>query len=108
MQRGEVWTVAGGRGFAGKPRPAVIVQDNLFAGLNSIAVCLLTSETTETFAVRPLVEPTGNNGLRAPSQVMIDKITAVSRAKLGARLGRLSDQDMLRINRALVVFLGLG
>ncbi len=108
MRRGDLWTVSGGNDYAGKPRPVVIVQDDLFGNLNSVAVCLLTTDIAGTVAVRPRVEPTAANGLRAASQVMIDKITAVSRTKLGSRIGRLNDQDVLRINRALIVFLGLG
>ncbi len=108
MKRGEIWTVSGGNDFAGKPRPALIVQDNLFGGLNSIAICLFTSDTTETLAVRPRVEPSQSNGLRTASQVMVDKITAVSKAKLGSRIGVLSLAEMIQVNRALIIFLGLG
>lgn len=108
MQRGSVWTVAGGGAYAGKPRPVVLVQDEMFAELGSITFCPLTSETMDVGAVRPLISPDTANGLRAPSQVMIDKITTVPKERLGTRIGRLSDQDMVRVNRALVLFLGIG
>lgn len=108
MQRGSVWTVAGGGAYAGKPRPVVIVQDALFSDLGSVTFCPLTSETGDVGAIRPLIGPDAANGLRAPSQVMVDKITTVPKDRLGGRIGRLSDQDMIRVNRALVLFLGIG
>ncbi len=92
----------------GKPRPAVIVQDNAFDNLRSITVCPLTSELMDVEAVRPRIEPSLSNGLKAISQVMTDKIVTVPRGRLGAQIGTLSDQDMVRVNRALVVFLGIG
>ncbi len=107
MKRGEIWTVSGGQDYAGKPRPVVIVQDNLFGNLNSVAVWPLTSQLEETLAVRPQIAPSDANGLKSASQIMIDKITAVPKSKLGAHIGELNDQDMLRLNRALMVFLGL-
>jgi mRNA interferase MazF len=107
MRRGEIWTIAGGPGYAGKPRPAVIVQDDLFRDLNSVTVCLLSSDLAETPAVRPLIEASEANGLRAPSQIMVDKITTTLKDRLGSRIGHLSDQDLLRLNRAITVFLGL-
>src|SRR5262245_53257887 len=107
MDRGELWTVAGGGAFTTNTRPAVLVPDSLAHALNSVAICLLTSITTDTLAVRPRIEPNKLNGLRAPSQVMIDKIAAVPRAKLSTRIGKLTDADMLQVNRALIVFLGL-
>jgi mRNA interferase MazF len=38
---------------------------------------------------------------------MVDKITTVPRSKLDERIGRLADQDMVRLGRAVVVFFGL-
>jgi len=107
MRRGEIWTVAVGPGYAGKPRPAIIVQDDLFHHLNSVTVCLFTSETAATEAVRPRIAASEMNGLQVASQIMVDKITTTPKERLGMRIGRLSDQDMLRLNRAILVFLGL-
>jgi mRNA interferase MazF len=107
MTRGEVWTMAGGSDFAGKPRPAVIVQDDRFDATNSVTICGFTSNEMDAPLFRLLVAPSERNGLRGPSRLMVDKITTVPRAKLGARIGRLDDEDMLRLNRAVVVFLGL-
>ena len=107
MKRGEIWTVAGGAAYAGKPRPAVVVQDDHFDATLSITICAFTSDTTEAPLFRIPVEPTEENGLHARSRLMVDKVTTVPKAKLGARLGRLKDDDIVRLNRALVVFLGL-
>src|SRR5678815_4291934 len=107
MKRGEIWTVAGGAACAGKPRPAVIVQDNRFDANDSIIVCPLTTDTTPAPIFRLPVEPTAVNGLQAPCRLMIDKLTAVPRVRLGRRLGSLARGEMKALNRALFVFLGL-
>jgi mRNA interferase MazF len=108
MKRGEVWTVSGGPDYAGKPRPAVIVQDDRFEMTASVTVCAFTSDSTEAPLFRLLVRPSATNGLRAESRLMVDRIMPVPRVRLGMRIGRLSDMDMLRLNRAVVVFLGIG
>ena len=107
MRRGEIWTVAGGKDYAGKPRPVVIVQDDRFDATSSITICAFTTDPTDAPLFRLLVEPNASNGLRAPCRLMVDKITTVAKAKVGSRIGRLDDEDVLRLNRAIVVFLGL-
>jgi mRNA interferase MazF len=107
MRRGEIWTVAGGKDYAGKPRPIVIVQDDNFDATDSLTVCAFTTHETEAPLIRLLVSPNPRNGLRAPSRLMVDKITTVPRTKVGRRLGRLDDEDVLRLNQAVLVFLGL-
>ena len=107
MKRGELWTVSGGPEYLGKPRPAVILQDDRFEGTSSVTVCAFTSDPTEAPLLRVLIEPSAINGLQIASKLMIDKITTVSRAKVGARIGRLADEDLVRLNRAVMVFLGL-
>lgn len=106
MRRGEVWTISAA-GHAGKPRPAVIVQDDRFDATASITVCLFTTDATEAPLISLEVEPGAENGLQPTSRLMVDKLTTVSRDKLGARIGRLTDADMVRLGRAIVVFLGL-
>ena len=106
MKRGEVWTLSGG-GYAGKPRPAVIVQDDRFDATASITVCAVTTDETEAPLFRLPIVPSERNGLRSSSRLMVDKITTVSKDKLGGRIGCLDDQDLLRLNRAILVFLGL-
>ena len=107
MRRGEIWTVAGGGGYAGKPRPAVIIQDDTFAETSSVTLCVFTTDETEAPLIRLPVQPSPDNGLRQPCRLMIDKITTVPRLRLGTRIGRLSDEDAARLNQALVVFIGL-
>lgn len=107
MKRGEVWTVAGGNGYIGKPRPAVIVQDDAFEAMASVIVCALTTEQTNAPLFRLPIEPNAENGLRAPCCLMIDKLTSVRKTRLGKRIGRLDDDDLVRLNRAALVFLGL-
>ncbi len=107
MKRGDVWTVAGGPDYAGKPRPAVVLQDDAFDATASITICPFTSHAIDAPMMRLPIEPSERNGLRAASQLMIDKITTVSKGKLARRVGRLSDQDIVRVNRAVLVFLGL-
>jgi mRNA interferase MazF len=107
LKRGEVWTVSGGASYTGKPRPALILQDDHFAGTDSITLCVFTTDPTDAPLIRLLIDPSIENGLRSPSRLMIDKITTVPKARVGTRLGRLADEDIVRLNRALVVFLGL-
>jgi mRNA interferase MazF len=107
MRRGEIWTVAGGKDYAGKPRPVVIVQDDTFDATDSITICAFTTDETEAPLFRLPVEPNERNGLRTTCRLMVDKITTVPKSKVGARIGRLDDEDVLRLNRAIVVFLGL-
>jgi mRNA interferase MazF len=107
VKRGEIWTVAGGGDYAGKPRPAVIVQDDDFDATRSITVCLCTTDPIEAPLFRLRVEPSEGNGLHATSRLMVDKLTTVSREKLGARIGRLDVEDVVRLNQAMLVFLGL-
>lgn len=107
MKRGEIWTVAGGADYAGKPRPCVIVQDNHFDMTKSITVCGLSTDETEAPLFRLKISPNPQNGLRSVSSLMIDKINAVPRTKLGYFVGVLGAEDMTRLNRAIVTFLGL-
>jgi mRNA interferase MazF len=107
MRRGDIWTVAGAKDYAGKPRPVVIVQDDRFDETDSITVCPFTTDDAEAPLFRLPVEPNERNRLRRICCVMVDKTTSVPRTKVGARIGRLDDEDILRLNQALLVFLGL-
>ena len=106
MKRGDIWTVSAS-GDAGKPRPAVIIQDDLFDATASVTICALTSDPTDAPILRVPIEPDESNGVRKRSRVMVDKITTVPRARLGDRVGRLADDDLTRVDRAILVFLGL-
>lgn len=107
MKRGEIWTVAGGGDYAGKPRPAVILQDDSFDATASITVCVFTTGATEAPLFRLTVEPNPGNGLRTVYHLMVDKITTLPRSKLGTRVGLLDDADLRRLDGAVLVFLGL-
>ncbi len=107
MRRGDVWTVAAGRDYAGEPRPVVIVQDDSFDATDSITVCAFTTDETEAPLFRLPVAPNACNGLRAACRLMVDKIFTVPKTKVGAHVGRLDDEDILRLNQAALVFLGL-
>ena len=107
MKRGEIWTVAGGKGYAGKPRPVVILQDDRFDMTDSITICAFTTDPTDTPLFRLLIEPSERNRLRTACRLMVDKITTVPKSKIGARVGRLADEDTVRLNRAVLVFLGI-
>ena len=107
MRRGDIWTVAGGKDYAGKPRPVAIVQDDSFDATNSITICAFTTDEIDAPLFRLPVEPNERNGLRAASRLMVDKITTVPKIKVGAHVGRLDDEDILRLNQAVLVFLGL-
>ena len=108
MRRGEIWTVPGGKDYAGKPRPAVVLQDDRFDATESITVCAITTDPTEAPLFRILIAPNERNGLNALSRLMVDKITTVPKNKLRQRIGRLDAKDMERVNRAILIFLGLG
>lgn len=107
MRRGDIWTVAGGKDYAGKPRPVVIVQDDRFTATDSVTICAFTTDPTEAPLIRLLIEPNDRNGLLSPCRLMIDKISTVPKSKAGRHIGRLDDEDILRLNQAVLVFLGL-
>lgn len=107
MKRGEIWTVSGGKGYAAKPRPAVIVQEDSFDATDSISICAFTTDGADAPLFRILVEPNERNGLHLPCRLMVDKITTVPKSKIGTLLGRLEDENVLKLNQALAVFLGL-
>ena len=106
MKRGDVWTVSGS-GYAGKPRPAVILQDDRFDATASVTICVFTTDQTEAPLIRIPIAPNENNGLRSVSRLMVDKITTVPRKRLGQRIGCLGAVDMARLQRSIMVFLSL-
>jgi mRNA interferase MazF len=107
MRRGDIWTVSGGSNYAGKPRPVVIVQDDSFDATGSVTICAFTTDETDAPLFRLQVQPSERNGLRSPCRLMVDKITTVPKSKIGSQIGRLDDEDLLRLNQAVIVFLGL-
>lgn len=106
MKRGDLVTIAVS-GDYGKPRPALILQADAFDAHPSVTVLPLTSEIHPTPLFRVTVQPGKDTGLRRISQVMVDKMTTVPRAKIGARIGRVDTATMQAIRQAVVGFLGL-
>ena len=106
MKRGDIVTVSA-RGDYGKPRAAVVVQSDMLDAADSVLVALFASAVTDAPLYRLAVAPAPANGLKAVSQVMVDKILAYLRAKCGAAISRLSGADMLALNNTLSVMTGL-
>lgn len=107
MKRGELWTAAGGKNYASKPRPVLVIQDDRFDATHSITICPLTSDPTEIPLLRIPLAAHQDTGLSQPSRIMIDKVTTMPRSKLGHHIGSVSDTTMLALSRALIVFLGI-
>ena len=107
MKRGDIWSAAAGSRYVGKPRPVVILQDDRFDATTSVTVCAMTTDPTDAPLIRLVIEPDDTNQLRERSRLMVDKITTVPRSKLGERMGRLGNDDMVRLGRATLVILGL-
>ena len=107
VRRGDICVAAARGAYTGKPQPVVIVQDDRFDATASVTVCPLTINDLDAPLLRIPVEPTDTSGIRQPSRIMVDKVTTMPRANLGERVGRLADADLVRLDRALLVFLGL-
>jgi mRNA interferase MazF len=106
MRRGDIVVVAL-PGDSGKPRPALVIQADWFEALSTVVVVPLTGTLREAPLTRIEIAPSEASGLRAPSQIAIDRPQAIRREKVGKMIGRADDTTMLAVNRALAVFLGL-
>jgi mRNA interferase MazF len=106
MKRGDV-VISAAQGDHGKPRPVLVVQNDLVAGIDTILVCLITTSTDVDADFRLQVMPTASNGLREPSYVMLDKTTMVLRRKCRDVVGSLTPSQMISINERLAFILGL-
>lgn len=106
MKRGDLVTIAIPGDF-GKPRPALIIQSDQFDQTGTVTVLLVSATLVDAPLIRTTVEPTPANGLRKPSQVMVDKAMSVKRDKVGSIIGRLDAEAMLAVTRALAVFFAL-
>src|SRR5438094_6705853 len=104
MKRGDIVTVAL-PGAYGKPRPALVIQSDLFDEHPSVTILPVTSEIRDTPLFRITVDSTADNGLAKTSQAMVDKTQTVPREKIGARIGHLDESTMFSVNRALALFL---
>lgn len=107
MRRGDLVTVAIPGDF-GKPRPALIIQSDLFDQAPTVTVLLVSGTLQDAPLLRLAIEPDPENGLRKPSQIMVDKVMTLRRDKIGVPFGRLDAETMVSVNRLLAVFLGFG
>jgi mRNA interferase MazF len=107
VTRGDIYTAAARGAYTGKPRPFLIVQDDRFDATASVTVFPFTTNLIDAPLTRIPIEPTPENGLDRANNVMVDKITTMPRSGLSYRLGRVRDDELVRLNRSLMVFLGL-
>ncbi|MEZ5278516.1 MAG: type II toxin-antitoxin system PemK/MazF family toxin [Opitutaceae bacterium] len=109
MKRGEIFSVSAPGDF-GKPRPAVIVQTDALnqRDFASVIICPFTGTVREAPLFRILVNPTPENGLSKPSQIMVDKVQAVALKRIGQRIGSITDEQTLQLNRTLAFVVGIG
>lgn len=106
-RRGDLVTVAV-QGNFGKPRPALVIQSDLFNETHpTVMLCLVSSDLRDAPLFRLAVGPTAGNGLKLDSQIQIDKVMTVLHEKIGPSFGRLDDATMLKVNRALALFIGI-
>ena len=107
MKRGDL-VIVSAPGEYGKPRPAVIVQSDIFNETHaSIVVCLVTSDRQDAPLFRIDVQPSETTGLKMASQIMVDKIVALRRERIDQHIGRINDETLIRLNRSLALFIGL-
>ena len=106
MRRGDLVTIMLA-GAYGKPRPALVIQSDLFETLASVTVLPVTSDLRATPLLRISVDPSAANGLRKSSQIMVDKAQTVPRERIGSIIGRLHQDTLVAVERALAVFLGI-
>ena len=106
MKRGDL-VIVSAAGDYGKPRPAVVIQSDWLKGADSVLVALLTSVLVDTPLYRLQIEPSDANGLKVPSQVMVDKIVAMPREKCGQVIGRIDETTLIALNHMLSVVIGL-
>ena len=107
MRRGEIWTAAGGV-YATKPRPVLIIQDDHFTETESVTVIPMTTTLVDAPLLRIPIEPSPANGLERTSHLMIDKVTTTRRSSVQRPLGAISATELVRVERSLLVFLGIG
>lgn len=109
MKRGDIYSVSA-PGDYGKPRPAVVIQSDALnqQDIASVIICPFTGAIKDAPLIRILVEPTPENGLSKPSQIMVDKIQAVSLKRIGQPIGAITDEQLLQLNRTLAFVIGIG
>jgi mRNA interferase MazF len=106
VNRGELWTVAGGV-HASKPRPALVIQDDRFDGTDSVTVLPLSTVVVDAPLLRVRIPATATTGIHSESFAMVDKITTIRRSNVDQRTGRVSASTLVEIERAMLAVLGL-
>lgn len=106
MKRGDVVLVVG-QGDFGKVRPAVVVQTDRLASVESVVVCLCTSELSGDGPLRLPIQPDAVNGLRQPSEVMVEKVVTYRPERIRQVVGALPSPFMIELSRRLAFVLGL-
>jgi mRNA interferase MazF len=106
MRRGDIFVVSA-PGEHGKPRPALLIQSDFFSANATLTFLLISSTLIRTPEFRIAVQPSPDNGLREPSEIMVDKATTLTRNRIGQRIGTLDNETMTLVNRSMAVFLGL-
>ncbi|MEY2900875.1 MAG: hypothetical protein RL247_1041 [Actinomycetota bacterium] len=108
MKRGDIVLASAGSGYAGKPRPVVVVQDSAYDTLTSVVVCPLSTSSPVADPLRIGLTPSPLNGLEEACAVMVDRVSAVPRTKLGVRIGEVDQKMLVAITRGLASLIGLG
>lgn len=106
MKRGDIVTVAA-PGDYGKPRPAVVIQSDRMRETTSVLVAQMTSDLVDARLYRLPIEPTPDNNLKLPTQVMVSKLIAMPVHKIGPAMGRLTGAELLALDSLLMLMLGL-
>lgn len=106
MKRGDLVTIALSGNF-GKPHPALVIQSDRFDQTGTVTALPLSGTLVDAPLIRVTIEPIPANGLRKRSQVMVDKAMTLKRERVGGTIGRLDDETMLAVTRALAVFLAI-
>jgi mRNA interferase MazF len=104
--RGDFVTIAM-QGSFGKPRPALVIQANVFSEHATVTVLPVTSTIVDAPLLRITVEPSASNGLKKPSQIMVDKAMTIKCDKVGPAFGRIDADAMVQVDRCLAIFLGI-
>ena len=106
MKRGDIALVVL-QGELGKPRPGVIVQSDELGALSSLIVCPMSSHIDAPNQMRPVVDPTAQNGLLVRTQIMTDKLNTLRRDRVRRVIGTLDSDARERLDTALLLVLGL-
>jgi mRNA interferase MazF len=106
VKRGD-FVIASAPGDLGKPRPTLVIQSDAYEATATLIVLLVSSDLIDAPDFRIPIQPSAENGLRLPSQIMVDKVYAMPLSKMGQRIGSIDPATQAAVNSALVGFLGI-